>query len=169
MSSFCWHKNHPWSSSFADLSHAVLEIHTKSAVSDRVKTNLENYSPPLSIIFVSSDYPTLWIQLTIPGQPLDPYCGPLVHLGPSDILDFVFWKWGAPKVQFKWVSDTKVIPTYLANIGQLEHYVVFGTKSGAVKDFPRENKCPTWAKQYRQFNGHQHQFKYQHHTVAALQ
>ena len=45
------------------------------------------------------------------------------------------WPYGAPrwatKVQ-KWVSDT-----YLVNIGQLAHYVVFGTKFGAVLDFQR--------------------------------
>ena len=38
---------------------------------------------------------------------------------------------GDTKVQ-KWVSDT-----YLVNIGQLDHYVVFGTKFGAVLDFQR--------------------------------
>ena len=40
------------------------------------------------------------------------------------------------KVQ-KWVSDT-----YLVNIGQLDHYVLFGTKFGAVQDFERGKKCP---------------------------
>lgn len=37
MSSFCWQKNHPWSSRVANLSHTVLEIHTKTSDSDRVK------------------------------------------------------------------------------------------------------------------------------------
>ena len=44
--------------------------------------------------------------------------------------------WGAPKVQ-KWVNDT-----YIANFGQLDHYVVFGTKFGAVQDFQRGKMCP---------------------------
>ena len=49
---------------------------------------------------------------------------------------------GGPKVQ-KWVSDADPI-----NIGQLDHYVSFGTKSGAVQDlymgpnFKRGKKCP---------------------------
>ena len=30
----------------------------------------------------------------------------------------------------KWTNDA-----YPANIGQLDHYVVFGTKSGAIQDF----------------------------------
>ena len=42
---------------------------------------------------------------------------------------------GAAKVQ-KWVSDSHPV-----NIGQLDHYVVFGTKSGAVQDFQRGKKC----------------------------
>ena len=42
---------------------------------------------------------------------------------------------GGPKVQ-KWVSDADPI-----NIGQLDHYVSFGTKSGAVQDFQRSIKC----------------------------
>ena len=37
----------------------------------------------------------------------------------------------APKVQ-KWVRNA-----YPVNLGQLDHHVVFGTKSGAVKDFQR--------------------------------
>ena len=44
--------------------------------------------------------------------------------------------WGAPKVQ-KWVNDT-----YIVNFGQLDHYVVFGTKFGAVQDFQRGKVCP---------------------------
>ena len=48
---------------------------------------------------------------------------------------------GAPKVQ-KWASDT-----YFVNIGQLEHYVMFGTKLGAVQDFQRGKKCPIGVKQ----------------------
>ena len=36
---------------------------------------------------------------------------------------------GVPKV-WKWVSDT-----YPVNMGLLDHHVVFGTKSGAIKDF----------------------------------
>ena len=42
----------------------------------------------------------------------------------------------AQKVQ-KWISDT-----HLVTIGQLDHYVVFGTKSGTVQDFQRGKKCP---------------------------
>ena len=38
---------------------------------------------------------------------------------------------GGPKVQ-KGVSGASFV-----NIGQLDHYVVFGTKSGAVRDFLR--------------------------------
>ena len=38
---------------------------------------------------------------------------------------------GGPKVQ-KGVSGASSV-----NIGQLDHYVVFGTKSGAVRDFLR--------------------------------
>ena len=37
----------------------------------------------------------------------------------------------APKVQ-KWAGDA-----YPVNIGQFDHYVVFGTKSGAEQDFQR--------------------------------
>ena len=33
------------------------------------------------------------------------------------------------------------------NIGQLDHYVVFGTKSGAIQDFQRGKKCPVGVKQ----------------------
>ena len=48
---------------------------------------------------------------------------------------------GAPKVQ-KWVSDANPV-----NIGQLDHYVVFETKSGAVQDLWRGNKFPIGVKQ----------------------
>ena len=41
----------------------------------------------------------------------------------------------AQKVQ-KWVRDA-----YLENLGQLDHYMVFGTKSGAVQDLQRGKKC----------------------------
>ena len=47
----------------------------------------------------------------------------------------------ATKVQ-KWVSDT-----YFVNIGQLEHYVVFETKFGAVQDVQMGKKCPVEIKQ----------------------
>ena len=43
---------------------------------------------------------------------------------------------GGPKVQ-KWVSDP-----YLVDIGHLDHYVAFGTKFGAVKEFQRGKKSP---------------------------
>ena len=36
---------------------------------------------------------------------------------------------------------------YPVNIGQLDHYAVFGTKSGAVEDFQRGKKCPTGVNQ----------------------
>ena len=54
-----------------------------------------------------------------------------------------FWELlgGAPKVQ-KWVSDANPV-----NIGQLDHYVVFGTKYGAIQGFQRGKKCPTEVKQ----------------------
>ena len=42
---------------------------------------------------------------------------------------------GAPKVQ-KWVSDANPV-----NIGELDHYVVFGTKSGVIQGFQRGQKC----------------------------
>ena len=41
---------------------------------------------------------------------------------------------GTPKV-WKWVSDA-----YPTNMGQLDHHVVFGTKSGAIQDFQRGKK-----------------------------
>ena len=41
---------------------------------------------------------------------------------------------GAPKAQI-WVSDA-----YPVHIGQLGHYVEFGTKSGAVQDLQRGKK-----------------------------
>ena len=45
-----------------------------------------------------------------------------------------FWQFGIymPKV-WKWVSDA-----YPVNMGQMDHYVVFGTNSGA---FQRGTKC----------------------------
>ena len=46
---------------------------------------------------------------------------------------------GVPKVQ-KWFSDT-----YLVNIGQSIHYVVFGTKFGDIRDFQRGQKSPLGA------------------------
>ena len=53
----------------------------------------------------------------------------------ADIL--AFWEplGGAPKV-WKRVSDA-----YLANLGQWDHHMVFGTKSGAIQDFQRDKKC----------------------------
>ena len=42
----------------------------------------------------------------------------------------------AQKVQ-KWVIDN-----HLVTIGQLDHNVVLGTKSGTVQDFQRGKKCP---------------------------
>ena len=47
----------------------------------------------------------------------------------------------APKV-LKWVSDV-----YPVNIGQLNHYVVFGTKYSALQDFQRGKTCPIGVKQ----------------------
>ena len=54
-----------------------------------------------------------------------------------------FWELpgGAPKVP-KSVSDA-----YPGNIGQLEHYVVFGTQSGAVQDIQMGKNCSLVAKQ----------------------
>ena len=48
---------------------------------------------------------------------------------------------GGLKVQ-KGVSGASSV-----NIGQLDHYVVFGTKSGAVQDFQRGKKCSIGVKQ----------------------
>ena len=48
---------------------------------------------------------------------------------------------GAPKVQ-KWVSDA-----YPGNIGQLDHYVVFGIQSGVVQDIRMGKNCFLGAKQ----------------------
>ena len=48
---------------------------------------------------------------------------------------------GAPKVR-KWVSDSHPV-----NIGQLDHYVVFGTKSGVIQGFQRGQKCFIGVKQ----------------------
>ena len=42
----------------------------------------------------------------------------------------------------KWVSDA-----YLPDMGQLDHHVVFGTKSGAIQDFQRGKKHPIGVKQ----------------------
>ena len=42
----------------------------------------------------------------------------------------------------KWASDGNLV-----NIGQLDHYVVFGTKSGAVQDFQKGKKCHTGVKE----------------------
>ena len=42
----------------------------------------------------------------------------------------------------KLVSDA-----FLVNIGQLDHYVVFGTKSGVIQDFQRGKMCPIGVKQ----------------------
>ena len=54
-----------------------------------------------------------------------------------------FWELseGAPKVQ-KSVSDD-----YPGNIGQLDHYVVFGTPSIAVQDIRMGKNCSVGAKQ----------------------
>ena len=43
---------------------------------------------------------------------------------------------GAPNVR-NWVSDTDLV-----NIGQLDHYVVIGTKFGAVQYFQSGKLCP---------------------------
>ena len=48
---------------------------------------------------------------------------------------------GTPKVQ-KWVIDTCFV-----NIGQLDHYVVFGTPSGAIQDIRMGKNCSVGAKQ----------------------
>ena len=48
---------------------------------------------------------------------------------------------GALKVQ-KLVSDA-----FLVNIGQLDHFMVFGTKSGALQPFQRGKTCPIGVKQ----------------------
>ena len=70
MSSFCWQKNHPWSSRVANLSHTVLEIHTKTSDSDRVKLIWK--ITPLSIcnIFGSSDSATkgIFFQISLQYQ-----------------------------------------------------------------------------------------------------
>ena len=42
----------------------------------------------------------------------------------------------------KWASDGNLV-----NIGQLDHYVVFGNKSGAVHDFQKGKKCHTGVKE----------------------
>ena len=43
---------------------------------------------------------------------------------------------------WKMVSDA-----YAVNMGQLDHHVVFGTKSGAIQDLQRSKKCPIEVKQ----------------------
>ena len=48
---------------------------------------------------------------------------------------------GGPKV-YKWVTDA--LPVL---IGQLDPYVVFGTKFGAAQDFQRGKKCSIGVKQ----------------------
>ena len=47
----------------------------------------------------------------------------------------------APMVQ-RWVSDA-----YLVTIDQLDHYLVFGTKSGAIPDLQSDKTCPIGVKQ----------------------
>ena len=48
---------------------------------------------------------------------------------------------GAQKV-WKWVGDACPV-----DMGQLDHCVVLGTKSGAVQDFQWGKKCPIGVKQ----------------------
>ena len=43
---------------------------------------------------------------------------------------FLWESLGEPQRVQKWVSDA-----YPVNMGQLDQYVVFGTKSGAIQDF----------------------------------
>ena len=50
---------------------------------------------------------------------------------------------GGP-IRFK---NGPVMPTLLTSIGQLDHYVVFGIKSGAEQDIQRGKKCPIGVKQ----------------------
>ena len=54
-----------------------------------------------------------------------------------------FWEpLGGLQRSGKWVSDA-----YLPDMGQLDHHVVFGTKSGAIQDFQRSKKYPIGVKQ----------------------
>ena len=59
--------------------------------------------------------------------------------GTSFAHRMAFWE---PPIGQKWVSDA-----YPVHIFQLDHYVVFGTKSYAVIDFQRGKKCPIGVKQ----------------------
>ena len=47
----------------------------------------------------------------------------------------IYWHFGRTLKVLKWVSEG-----YPENIGQLNHYVVFGTKPGALQDFQRGKK-----------------------------
>ena len=98
------------------------------------------WPPTWSILDQIWSYWTMWWPFRVSkGQIWD-------YLGPQN-GSLYSWSaplgapWGAQKVQ-KWVSDN-----HLATIGQLDHYVVFGTKSGTVQDFQRCKKCPIWVKQ----------------------
>ena len=55
---------------------------------------------------------------------------------------FLWESLGEPQRVQQWVSDA-----YPVNMGQLDQYVVFGTKSGAIQDFRTGKKCPTKVKQ----------------------
>ena len=44
-------------------------------------------------------------------------------------------------------KNGSVVPVDPVNMGQLDHNVVFGTKSGAVQDFQRGKKCSIGVKQ----------------------
>ena len=59
----------------------------------------------------------------------------IAHIGPLGI------PMGAQKV-WKWVGDACPV-----DMGQLDHCVVLGTKSGAVQDFQWGKKCPIGVKQ----------------------
>ena len=54
----------------------------------------------------------------------------------------LFWSPNRGPNGSKWTSDA-----YSVNMGQLDHYVVFGTKSGAIQDIQRGKKCPKGIKQ----------------------
>ena len=45
------------------------------------------------------------------------------------------------------MAQKRVSDAFLVNIGQLDHYVVFGTKSGGIQDFQRGKMCPIGVKQ----------------------
>ena len=64
---------------------------------------------------------------------------------PTGLYLHTCWSFGDPgglrKVR-KWVTGA-----YSVNMGQLDHHVVFGTKSGALQDFQRGKKCPMGVKQ----------------------